>query len=109
METFNIINLTAHPVIIINDGKEIVIEPSGQVLRLKETSELAGEVNGIPFYRVSWQADGDLPPAIPGTFYIVPANVKQVVNRADFVVPYKTIREVVDGQTVIRGCSGLAV
>ncbi|MCX7848126.1 MAG: hypothetical protein N2595_08890 [bacterium] len=105
-----LINLTPHPITIIPDGgDEITIPASGLTLRLREVVEEAGQINGIPVFAVRWEPEDTLPPEEPDTVYIVSALVKQSApHRRDFLVPYGTVREVVDGKTVIKGCKGLA-
>lgn len=113
------VNLTPHAITLITpDGREIVIPPSGVVLRATEVvaaEEMvaieteSGEAT-IPLRTLSFNNVQGLPPVEEDTLYVVSAIVAQAVKRehperTDFVVPHELVR---DAEGRVIGCRALA-
>lgn len=86
------VNLTPHSVNIYNDDGSLLmsIEPSGQVLRLPTIAWAAGDVDGIPVVRLTYEAPEDLPEPREDTIYIVSSLMLEplkAIGRTDFVAP----------------------
>ncbi len=101
-----LVNCTPHAITLIVDGQEVVIPPSGMVLRAAEVVaaeellavNLDGEQLSVPVRTLSFQQVQGLPPVEEGTLYIVSAIVAQAVKKAhpertDFVVPHDLVRD----------------
>ena len=86
------INLTPHTVNVCDENGSAMrsIEPSGKVLRLPTRAYAAGELDGIPLVRLSYEEPEDLPPVEDGTIYIVSSLMLEplaAMGRRDFVAP----------------------
>ena len=101
-----VVNLTPHPIIVVSDREVRKFEPSGQVLRLAETVENVGELEGIPLVRKTLRLEGELPPRQDGVYYVVSLAVAQVVGRPDFLVPDDLVR---DEEGRVIGCRRFAI
>ena len=83
-----IVNLTTHPIRVETESGIIEYPASGRVLKLTTLEETVCEVgSGIPVVRKVFFEPDELPPKIDGTFYIVPNQVAQVIQRSDFISP----------------------
>ncbi|MEM5866924.1 MAG: hypothetical protein QXG39_03280 [Candidatus Aenigmatarchaeota archaeon] len=84
-----IVNLTPHEIRIqTKSGEEIVIPPSGTVLRTQVQHELIGEIEGIPVYKIKYGKVENLPERKEGTIYLVSMPVKDAVpDREDICMP----------------------
>jgi hypothetical protein len=92
MTTNNIVNKTPHPVIWVReDGEKVTFPPNPPSLRTKEIVSGPEFIGGeIPLVtcRMERPAEGELPPTIPGTWYIVSAMVASLYpERPDFITP----------------------
>jgi len=86
----NLVNLTPHPIVVMNDSGEVVLRvpPSGKVARVAVKRVRVGDVNGIPLYRVKYGKVENLPPPRDGTLYIVSLLVLQACrDRKDLIAP----------------------
>ena len=98
-----IVNLTEHE-LRVGDS---VIPPSGSVARCAQTSESAGEFDGIPLQRTTFGSVEGLPDPQDGVLYFVSALVRVAVpHRSDVASPGAPIR---DANGVVRGCGHLIV
>jgi hypothetical protein len=74
-----VVNLTPHPINLIGDGGEIVIPPSGRVVRAREVREILGSIQldgagTLPVIRVSYAEPEGLPEELEAdTIYVVSA------------------------------------
>lgn len=87
-----IINLTPHDICVYDaDGKHIIrtYPASGTVARVKSTTEIVGEIDGIAIARSAFGAIEGLPDPQPGTTYIVSLLVLQAASgkRDDLIGP----------------------
>lgn len=94
-DNYELINLTPHAVNVVRaDGRVDVIPPSGNILRLPEIREPAGELFGAPVYKKRFDREClKLPDNAPGRLYIVSAIVKIVSCRDDFIVPDELVKD----------------
>jgi hypothetical protein len=101
-----IYNLTPHDVTIIDqEGNVLDIFPPEEVsLRATKHTEHVGRVMGINVERTTFVVS-DLPPKIPGTWYIVPKIVAEAAGRKDFLIPGAVTR---DEQGRPLGCMALS-
>jgi hypothetical protein len=99
----NIKNLTPHNiVVIVNDDIRYVITTSDSVARCSSSTEVIGEVNGIPITRTIYGEIVGLPDPKENTIYIVSTLVAQACpNRDDLFIPNEVVRD--DSGKVI-GC-----
>ena len=105
------VNMTPHPINLFIEGEggkeEILIEPCGKTIRLKENWSEIKVVNGVPITHCSYTSEVDLPDIEEGVYYIVSAMVANAFpDRNDFLIPAQTIR---DEKGRIVGCTSLAV
>jgi len=80
----NIVNLTPHDVRIYDaEGKNVIrtFPASGTVARVKSTTEIVGEVDGIAVAKSTFGEIEGLPAPQPGTKYIVSLLVLQAAAR----------------------------
>ena len=85
-----IVNLNNHPIRVErSDGSTYEYPPSGKVLRLQTEDEIVNEIDKNPIVRrVYYFPEGsDIPPVEKDTYYIVPSQVAQIMNRPDFISP----------------------
>jgi len=105
-------NLTPHAInIILDDGAVIHTFPSEGIARAAQTSEVAGELNGIELVRTSFGAPMGLPEPQQDTYYIVSlatANAAREHGRRcdDLLLTSDPVR---DAEGRIIGCRRLAV
>jgi len=96
-----LINLTPHAINVLTDGgTTITLPPSGAVVRVRVTREVAGHIchdgRTVPLYRTSY-----------GTLYIVSLAVRAACpGRMDLASPGELVRDAA-GQPI--GCRGLDV
>ncbi|NDF96294.1 MAG: hypothetical protein EB107_10770, partial [Proteobacteria bacterium] len=75
-------------------GDTVTLPPSGTVARCSTSSEVVGEVNGIPVSRVSYGEVVGLPEATEGTMFVVSALVRSAVpHRKDVASPGDLVRD----------------
>jgi hypothetical protein len=102
-----IVNLTSHPINVINpDGEEFIYPPSGIESRVEdEHTPLPAMPLSPPMCKSVMGEVTNLPPIVPDTMYIVSGIVKtQCIDRTDLVRPGPLIR---DEDGIIRGCEYL--
>lgn len=100
-------NLTPHAITFVDSkGKEIkVVEPSGNIARVKATTVTTGEVDGIPITTTQYSEVEGLPEATEGVIYIVSSLVAQrCKGREDVFIPNESVR---DTEGRIIGCKSL--
>ncbi len=105
----NFVNLCPHDInLYTNDGQFIMRFPrNSEAPRLVERREILGEIAGIRLNHVQMTLDGvNLPPHIPGTYYIVSRVLAEYARRSDFLSPDELIR---DEQGRVIGCTSFAV
>lgn len=105
-EAWEIVNLTPHPIVLIDDiGIIETIPASGIVARASEESEA---VSGYPFpvFRKKYGSVQGLPEPEPGVFYVVSALTAQACpERNDVLIVNDTVR---DESGRIIGCRSFA-
>jgi len=99
------INLTPHPIVIINGGETVTLPPSGMVARVTECEREINQINGVPVVKIEYGNVTGLPEPAADTIYIVSAMVAQAVNRIDLFYPARLVRD--DAGRII-GCGALA-
>ena len=93
------VNLTPHAITV----GERVIEPSGTIARCHETTEPAGQIDGIEMIYRTYDQVINLPEIELGVVYIVSHLVRIAVpDRPDVVSPGDVVR---DGAGRIIGCT----
>jgi hypothetical protein len=105
-----IVNLTPHAVRVLDTAGNTLttIPPSGQVARVSVTAVAVDPVAGLPVFRQQAGEIVDLPPPVPGVWYLVSLPLRlaaQAAGRTDVLSPGELIRDA-GGQPV--GCRGLA-
>lgn len=104
----NIINMTPHPVNILDDANNqiMVIPASGSLIRLKaSTVDVGWRVDDIKVTTTKFGEPEGLPDYKFGTFYIVSQLVKSALSsREDLLVPAEVQR---DTNGNIIGCLSL--
>lgn len=102
-----IINLTPHPVNIVDDSGEIVhtYQKSETMIRLSQTVQKSDPIDGVPTTITNFGDPEGLQQYKEGTFYIVSQLVKSALpERMDLLVPAEVVR---DDQGNIIGCKSL--
>jgi hypothetical protein len=102
-----IINMTPHPVHIVDDENNVVntFDKSETMIRLSQTVEKSEPVCGIPTTVTKFGEPQGLPEFKAGTFYIVSQLVKSALpERSDLLVPAEVVR---DKSGNIIGCKSL--
>lgn len=102
-----IINKVPHAVYILDDDDKIirVFSKSNGMIRVKETSNDIGFIDGIPICSTIWGDAEELPEVVAGTYYIVSQLVKNALpKRPDLLVPKNVVR---DKEGNIMGCRRL--
>ena len=89
MSNIKIVNLTPHPINIMNgDGNiQVTFAPSGDVARVSSTTTSAGTIAGIPVSKLKMGDITGLPASQKDTIYIVSSLVRGQSNRTDLVSP----------------------
>jgi hypothetical protein len=87
-----LINLTPHGLTVYGPAGVTEIPASGTLARVRSTTEVIGEVDGIPVIRPEFQAIIGLPDAQPGITYLVSTIIlsalkAQGTHRSDVVAP----------------------
>lgn len=98
----NIINLTPHPLRIRRaDGSFLDLpKPAGQVPRLVVSRVVLGSVEGVTVVKSTVGSPEGLPPAEPGTTYVVSRMIVDAApGRDDLVSPGEAIRDA-DGKVI---------
>ena len=101
------VNLTPHPIIFLDDEKNIIkmVEPSGQLARVKVTKKDIREIDGIPVKQSSFSNIEGLPEPQEGIIYLVSSLVaSRCSERKDVFIPDDSVR---DNEGVIIGCRSL--
>lgn len=90
-----IMNMTPHAITFVQEGGNIVIEPSGTVARVAAKTVQTGEIiNGIPVTRTEFGEVEDLPAPEEGTVFIVSSMVAgRVPDRTDVFIPNESVRD----------------
>ena len=101
-------NLTPHPVNICNNAGDIVrVFQSEGLVRLKATTVVAGEIDGIPVTKTEFGQVEGLPEFQEGVFIVVSQLVKNALpSRFDLLVPAEVVR---DEKGNIIGCKSLGL
>jgi len=94
----NIVNLTKWEVnLILPNGKNILVPPSGEQLKVKQDLQVIGEVDGIPVNQTTYSSDGEsgLPPKRENTVYLVSVVALQSLpsSRDDFFTVDKAVKD----------------
>lgn len=103
-----IINCTPHAINFVNADNEVIriLEPSGIIPRVSSTSNILGEIDGIPEETTSYGEVTGLPAPAEDTIYVVSAMVAQACpERNDLRIPGQQVR---DSQGRIIGCRSLS-
>ena len=101
------VNLTPHPITIVEGEKSTVYPPDGPAPRLAVDREALGQIGGISVVRSTMGEPTGLPEPQEGVIVIVSALVAEhpsVAHRVDLAYPGEAIRDT-DGKIV--GCRGL--
>lgn len=100
------VNLTPHRIVIMNEGNQKVIEPSGKICRVKQQNVIVNRFDDIPIYRYEYGCVENLPEPEQDTFFIVSRVVLEAIGRSrpDVFSPADVVRDV-NGQPI--GCMGL--
>lgn len=104
-----IINKTPHAVYILNEDHSILkmYPKSNGMIRVPETNEVIGEIEGIPITCTTWGKTTDVPKPKKGVYYIVSQLVRNVLpDRPDLLVPKNIVR---DDDGNILGCKCLDI
>lgn len=103
----NIVNCTPHAITLFpENGDAFVIEKSGLIARLSQTTKVVGEINGVNITETQFGENVDLPAPKEGVFIIVSRIVLAAnPDRKDLLVPNELVRDE-NGQ--ILGCKSLA-
>jgi len=106
-ENKKIINLTHHPITIMNKKGELVtIPPSGQIARADFDVIQVDEIDNIPIYEIKYKNIVGLPEPKEGVIYVVSAIMKNAVpDRRDVVATFNVDR--IDGKPT--HCKGFRV
>jgi len=123
--TMPFVNMTPHVLNVFtgngdNPDEVLNLLPSGRSLRVAQTFEPAGVLNGVTLYVAVYGAVeavdnatkavvGGLPPVVEGTTYVVSGQTLEALrasSRVDFAAPGELVRNEA-GQPV--GCNGLKV
>lgn len=104
----NILNLTPHCINVVDsEGKALASFPSAGLARISSTTEVVGEINGLPLTKTLFGEVEGLPEEKEGVFYIVSAMIKSTLpNRRDLLVPGLQVR---DDQGRVIGCQSLGL
>lgn len=96
-------NLTPHSIVVIlSNDIRYVITPSDSVARCSSSTEVIGEVNGVPLTRTIYGEVVGLPQPKENTIYIVSTLVAQACpDRDDLFIPNEIVR---DTNGKIIGC-----
>lgn len=119
------VNMTPHALNVFtgngdNPGEVLTLPPSGNSVRVAQTFEPAGVLEGVSLYQAVYgnvetidnatkSVVGGLPPVVEGTVYVVSGQALEAVKalgRSDFAAPGELVRDD-KGQPV--GCNGLKV
>lgn len=89
-----LMNLTPHEITVITDGGNIVVPPSGTVVRVNSSKELVGVVDGINVFKTTFGDVDGLPAPKDGVTYIVSTLVLSALKgtRPDCVAPGDAVR-----------------
>ncbi len=87
-----LINLTPHALTIYSSTGVHVIPASGSLARVRSTTEVITEIDGIPVIRPSFSDIEGLPDPKPDTYYLVSSVVltalrSHSIHRGDVVAP----------------------
>jgi hypothetical protein len=85
-----VFNLNSHPIRVERpDGSTYEYPPDGRLFRLQTVDEIIETLDGNPVVqRVYYEPEtGVVPPIEKDTWYIVPSQVTQIMNRPDFISP----------------------
>ena len=93
--TVELVNLTPHQITLIRpDGSKIVLPKSNDPARVRMTTEVVGEVQGIPLKRTVYGEVMSLPAPRDGVVYVVSTLVlKRIDMRQDLVAPMDVFRD----------------
>jgi hypothetical protein len=114
------VNMTPHVLNVLTGGLVQVLTTSGQSVRVAQSFEPVGTMDGVSLYRAVYgnietidnatkAVVGGLPPVVEGTTYVVSGQALEAVKasgRSDFAAPGELVRDA-NGQPV--GCNGLKV
>ncbi|MBW1973767.1 MAG: hypothetical protein JRI44_13170 [Deltaproteobacteria bacterium] len=91
----NIINLTPHPLVFMDEDKNILFEiPSSGIARASQKETKIGELNGLPVYKMEYGKVENLPAPKKDTIYVVSLLTAQAVpERQDVFVVAHPVRD----------------
>lgn len=115
MGNVSFMNLTPHDVkIVVAEGQEVVIKPSGAIARCTEVPMNKSETRTVVFNGAAitlrkqvWSDVVGLPDPQDGVLYIVSGIVRDRVKRDDVVAPDTSLGAVRDDSNRIVGVMGL--
>lgn len=92
--TTNMVNLTAHPLTIIQeDGVAVIVPPSGRVARINMMRRKVDYLMGVPVYEVDQVGSEGIPDPEPGTVFVVSQLIQSAFpGRTDLLVPDQTLK-----------------
>ena len=105
----NFVNMTPHAINLVSDDGSVyrTIEASGNLIRLKASTEQVKEIDGIKLSTTVFGEPEGLPDYADDTYYIVSQLVKSALpTRPDLLVPAEMVR---DEKGVIIGCKSLGI
>ena len=101
-------NLTPHTINVVGtEGEALMSFPSEGIARISSTTEVVGEINGLPLTKTIFGEVEGLPEEKEDTYIIVSAMVKSALpGRSDLLVPGLQVR---DDQGRVVGCQSLGL
>jgi len=109
-EDGHIVNLTPHPLNLHIDSKIVTVPPSGELARVKQSTEKVGVVNTqhgpVAKYKSTYGDVEGLPEPSPGVIYVVSGLVKSALggSRPDVFSPSGLVR---DEDNKVIGAKGI--
>lgn len=97
-----IVNLTPHSIAFVKESGNLVIEPSGIIARVSTSTQVIGEIDGVPVTETVFGEVENLPEPQEDTVFLVSSLVAQrVTGRSDVFIPNESVR---DSEGRIVGC-----
>lgn len=100
-----IANLTPHSITFVKESGNLVIEPSGTIARVSTSTQVIGEIDGVPITETVFGEIENLPEPQEDTVFLVSSLVAQrCKERSDVFIPNESVR---DSEGRIIGCRSL--
>lgn len=97
-----IVNLTPHSITFVKESGNLVIEPSGTIARVSTSTQVIGEIDGVPITETVFGEVENLPEPQEDTIFLVSSLVAQrCKERSDVFIPNESVR---DSEGRIIGC-----